>query len=822
MSLPDIRERICKERLFFDGGTGTILQEKGLKAGELPETWNITHPDDIVALGRSYLAAGADIINTNTFGANALKYPDNLTDIVTSAVACAREARRLEGREDDAYVALDMGPTGKLLAPMGDLTFEDAVALYAEVVRAGVGAGADLILIETMSDSYEAKAAVLAAKENSDLPVFITLVFDETGKMLTGGTPESAVAMLEGLRVDALGVNCSLGPAQMLPIVERLRAASCLPLIVNPNAGLPRSEDGRTVYDVGPEEFAGYMAQIAALGAQGVGGCCGTGPAHIEQTIAACRKVPFVVPPREQTSARDRTVVSSFAQAVTIGERPVIVGERINPTGKKRLQEALRSHNLEYILAEGLAQEEAGADVLDINVGLPEIDEPAVMEEVIQKMQGILALPLQIDTSDMVAMERAMRLYNGKPMINSVNGKKESMEAVFPLVQKYGGVVVALLLDEGGIPDTVEGRLRIAEKIYATAAKYGIAKKDIVVDALAMAISSGEGGATVTLETLRRIRDDYHGNTILGVSNISFGLPYRQLVNAHFFTMAMQYGLSCAIIDPSSDAMIGAYRAFLALSGQDDKYQEYVTAYQNYTPPSAGKSATGKKEAASSTAQTPANGAPASESSDTETLHGAVERGLDNKAAQLAATALETGADPLALIDGELIPALDRVGQDFEKGTLFLPQLLMSAEAAKAAFAVVQDAMKDTPQQKKDRIILATVKGDIHDIGKNIVKVLLENYGYDVLDLGKDVDPQAIVDAAKKENIRLVGLSALMTTTVASMEETIDLLRAQKPDTKVVVGGAVMNEEYAAKIGADGYGKDAMATVRFADSVFAK
>lgn len=787
----DFREKLHCQRLFWDGGMGTILQERGLAAGELPEIWNLTHPEEIIALHRSYLEAGSDIINTNTFGANALKFPENLREIVTTAVRHAQTARAQTGRTD-AHIALDIGPTGKLLQPMGDLPFERAVELFAEVVHIGVQAGADLILIETMSDSYEAKAAVLAAKESCDLPVCVTVIFDEKAKLLTGGTVSSVTAILEGLRVDALGVNCGLGPAQMLPIVKELREISSLPLIVNPNAGLPRSENGKTVFDVGPAEFARLMGEIAALGVSVLGGCCGTTPEHIRQMIATVGDMPLL-----PIMPKHRTVVSSFSQTVEIGPRPIIIGERINPTGKSKFKAALRDNNIEYVLSEGLTQEERGAHILDVNVGLPEIDEVEMMRRVVTTLQGVTALPLQIDTSDPAAMEQGMRLYNGKPMINSVSGKKDSMEAVFPLVRKYGGVIVGLTLDESGIPDTAEGRVQIAKHIYETAERYGISRDDIVIDALAMTISSDADSALVTLETLRRIRDELHGHTILGVSNISFGLPQREIINANFYTMALQNGLSCAILNPSSEAMMRSYRAYLALTGQDTQCTEYIAAYGGELPVTA----------VASTAQ---SALP---------LDDSVARGLRERAAEATRELLADHA-PLDIVNTELIPALDRVGQGFETGTVFLPQLLMSAEAAKAAFEVVKTAMQGQPQEKKGKIILATVKGDIHDIGKNIVKVLLDNYGYEVLDLGKDVPPETIVETALAKDVNLIGLSALMTTTVVSMEQTIRLLRARKPQAKTIVGGAVLTPEYAASIGADCYARDAMATVHYAQQFF--
>ena len=848
-------DRLGKEWLFCDGGTGTALQAKGLRGGELPERWNLSRPEDIIDLYCGFLAAGSDIFNTNTFGANALKYGrEELEKIVTASVELAVEARRRAGRED-AYIALDIGPSGKLLEPLGDLPFERAVELFGEVVRIGSAAGADLVLIETMSDSYEAKAAVLAAKENCDLPVCVTVTFDEKGKLLTGGTVDSVVALLEGLRVDALGINCGMGPAQMLPIVKRLTEVASVPVIVNPNAGLPRTEGGRTVFNVGPEEFAGLMEEIAALGVQVVGGCCGTTTEHIRRTIERVRKLPFV-----PNRPGNNTFVTSFSQCVEIGPKPVIIGERINPTGKKKFKQALRDKNIEYILQEGLQQEDSGAHILDVNVGLPEIDEPAMMEEVIRQLQSVTGLPLQIDTSDPAALERGMRLYNGKPMVNSVNGKKESIEAVFPLVRKYGGVLVALVLDEDGIPSTAEGRIAIARRIYEAADRYGVPRKDIVIDGLAMTISSDSRSALVTLETLRRVRDELHGHTVLGVSNISFGLPQRAIINSHFLTMALQSGLSAAIMNPGNREMMCAYRAYLALADLDPQCMGYIEAYANAPAGGAagggigsgsaggGVSGAGGGNADAGTGKSGGAGEPGGNAGSAKGAAGGnvsggagggnvtaagssaggrnagaelfnyVVRGMARSAADACRKIMET-VPALSLIDDELIPALDQVGRGFEKGTVFLPQLLMSAEAAKAAFEVIKESMQGQEQAPKGRMILATVKGDIHDIGKNIVKVMLENYGFEVLDLGKDVAPETIVETAIREEIRLVGLSALMTTTVVSMEDTIRLLREKKPDTKVVVGGAVMTQQYADAIGADCYARDAMATVHFAEEV---
>lgn len=808
---PDLREKLGKEWIFCDGATGTYLQSRGLKGGELPELWNLAHPDVITDLYTGFLRAGSNIINSNTFGANILKYPDQLEEIIGSAIRLAQKARRDCGREEDAYIALDIGPTGKLLEPLGDLSFERAIEIFAEVVRIGAAAGADLVLIETMNDTYEIKAAVLAAKENCDLPVLATTTFDRHGQLLTGAGVEAVVPLLESLHVDALGVNCSLGPHEMKPIVQRLVNAASIPVIVNPNAGLPREENGRTVFDVTPEDFASTMSDLADLNIQVAGGCCGTTFEHIRQEIALLKKKPF----RPQVP-KHRTVVTSFSRSVEIGSRCVIIGERINPTGKKRFKQALRDQDLPYILQEGLNQEDAGADILDVNVGLPEIDEPAMMETIVKRLQGVTGLPLQIDTTDVQALERALRCYNGKPMINSVNGKQENIEAVMPLVARYGGVLVCLALDEDGIPASADGRMKVARKIYAAADRYGISHDDLVIDGLCMTISSDSSGALATLETLRRVRDELHGHTILGISNISFGLPARELVNAHFLTMAMQNGLSCAIINPGNEPMMQAYRASLALLNQDDQCMGFIGAYHDYIPVAKRSLETSVTSPGASSSDSGADNSTAPAHS---ALYQAIERGMKEKAAAATSEGLK-GRSGLDLINAELIPALDHVGQGFEKGTIFLPQLLMSAEAAKAAFAVIKDSMSGQPQKIKAKVILATVKGDIHDIGKNIVKVMLENYGYDVIDLGKDVPPETIVDTAIRENVTLVGLSALMTTTVVSMEETIRQLRAKKPDCRVMVGGAVMTQEYADAIGADYYGKDAMASVRYADSLF--
>lgn len=794
-----IRDRLGKELLFFDGGMGTLLQEKGLEPGELPELWNITHPDEIRSIHRRYMEAGSDIVLTNTFGANALKFHDDscsLKEIINAAVGHVKAAAEQCGRADAVLTALDVGPTGKLLKPMGDLEFETAYEAFREVMILGEKAGADLIHIETMSDTYELKAAVLAAKENTSLPVFATAIFDERGKLLTGADVPAVVALLEGLRVDALGINCGMGPEQMIPVLEQLLEYTSLPVIVKPNAGLPRQRDGQTVYDVSPEEFAGVMERIVKAGAAAVGGCCGTTPEHIRAMTGRCRGIP-VVPLKE----KEMTIVSSYGSSVVLGTGSKIIGERINPTGKKRFKQALKEHDIDYILREGIEQEERGAHILDVNVGLPDIDETAMMKEAVSGLQSVTSLPLQIDTVDPAAMEAALRLYNGKAMVNSVSGKQESMDQVFPLIARYGGVVIGLTLDEDGIPADSEGRLRIAKKIIDEAARYGIKKNDIVIDALAMTISSEPEGAKVTLETLRRLRDEAGVCTVLGVSNISFGLPARPTVNAAFYTMAMMNGLSAGIINPASEDMMKAWYAFHALMNLDRNCERYIEKYASAAAPAV--------KTSSSTEQSGI------------TLQTAIEKGLKDDARMVTQVLAETEA-PLDIINMELIPALNRVGDGFEKGTVFLPQLLMSAEAAKSAFAVLKDRMDSSGevQEKKGTIVLATVKGDIHDIGKNIVKVLLENYSFDVIDLGKDVPPETVVDMVVEKNIRLVGLSALMTTTVVSMEETIRLLREKAPWCKVMVGGAVLNQEYADMIGADFYGKDAMQSVHYAQEIF--
>lgn len=799
----DFRKRLREGILYLDGGTGSILQSLGLKPGELPEVWNIERANDIVNVARQYYEAGSNVVYTNTFGANSIKYDGkdgrySVEEIVSAAVNNTRRAlNEAKGDKSDRYVALDIGPLGKMLSPLGDLPFEEAVEIFANTVRAGVKAGADLIAIETMNDSYETKAAVLAAKENSDLPVIVTNVYDEEAKLMTGACPESMVAMLEGLGVDALGANCSLGPKQMIPIAKRLYEATSLPLIMKPNAGLPKSVDGKTVFDVDAKEFSDIMTELVSLGARILGGCCGTTPEYIKETVKATKNLPIC-----DIIYRNLTVVSSSQEAVYFDKKTILIGERINPTGKKLFKEALRNHDIGYVLNEGIKQKENGVHVLDVNVGLPEIDEPKLLTECVEELQSVISLPLQIDTTNISAMESALRVYNGKAMINSVNGKEEVMNEVFPLAKKYGGLVVCLTLDEDGIPDTAEKRIEIAEKIIKRAKDFGIDKKDLIFDPLAMAISSDSSQALVTLDAVKMLTDKLHVKTSLGVSNVSFGLPNREFITASFFTMAMQNGLSGAIMNPFSVEMMKAYYGFNALSMLDDNCAEYID-FAGSIEQNTG--VLNKADTSGSVA-------------DENGLKGAIIKGLKEESAVLCKKALET-TDGLTLINEEIVPALDVVGVGFEKKTMFLPQLLMSAEAAKAAFDEVKKTISAS-EANKETVILATVKGDIHDIGKNIVKVIMENYGYKVIDLGKDVPPETIANCAIENNIRLVGLSALMTTTVPAMEETIKLISKLKPDCKVVVGGAVLTQEYADMIHADKYAKNAMETVRYAEELF--
>ena len=792
MSLID---QLSNNIMYMDGGMGTLLQAAGLAPGEQPERWNLSRPDAVRAIHQAYIEAGSRIISTNTFGASPWHYTDaELETIIPAAVQNVRAAIADAG-VSDAYVALDIGPSGKLLRPYGDLDFEDAVTGFAKVVRIGARAGADLVLIETMNDCAETKAALLAVKENCSLPVFVSNVYGADGKLMTGASPEAMVAMLEGMGADAVGANCSLGPLQLTSVAKRLLDCASVPVLLMPNAGLPRADaQGNTVYDVDADGFAEIMAQTVSMGVRLPGGCCGTTPAHIAKMHARIKDMlptPII--------KKNDTVVSSYAHAVTFGNTPVLIGERINPTGKKRFKQALTEGDMAYILEQGLAQAQQGAHLLDVNVGIPEIDEPCLLCRTVRELQAVTDLPLQIDTANPDAMERALRVYTGKPMINSVTGAQKSMDAVFPLVKKYGGVAVALTLDEHGIPDSAEGRIQIAERILHRAAEYGIDKKDIVFDTLTMTVSTNPQAAMQTLHAMRYIREHLGCHTVLGVSNISFGLPEREVLTSHFFTLAMENGLSAAIMNPGSAAMRNAYLAFCALHGLDAGCADYIS---HVTPIGAS-----------------AEAAQSAQKDVLPPLQHAILKGLAESAAK-ETDALLAVQSPMDIINTHVIPALDLVGARFEAKTLYLPQLLLAAEAAKAAFARIK-AHAGTQAEGGAQIpfVLATVEGDIHDIGKNIVALLLENYNFKVIDLGRNVSAEQIAAAVVAHRAPLCGLSALMTTTVPAMERTIALLRERAPDCRVVVGGAVLTEEYAARIGADHFGRDAMETVRYAERI---
>lgn len=787
--------------VYLDGGMGTLLQKRGLKPGELPERWNLSHPDVIVDIQKSYFDAGTNIICTNTFGANSLKFDDEeLEAIISAAVDNARKAKETSTGTQEKFIALDIGSMGKLLEPYGDFEFDAAVEVYAKTVRIGAKCGVDLVYIETMNDSYDTKAALLAAKENCDLPVFVSNAYGEDGKLMTGATPAAMVAMLEGMHADAIGANCSLGPKQLKAVVDEYLEYASVPVLLKPNAGLPKSENGETIYNVLPDEFSDDVTEFVKSGVRIVGGCCGTTPDYIRETVektSDIKPVPVV--------DKNRTLISSYTHVVEFKDSPILIGERINPTGKKRFKEALRNNDIDYILGEGLTQQEKGAHVLDVNVGLPEIDEVEMLKKVTFELQAIIDLPLQIDTTDVVAMETALRRYNGKAMVNSVNGKEEVMREIFPLVKKYGGLVVCLTLDEDGIPETAERRVEIAKNIIKTAECYGISRKDLIFDTLAMTVSADKNAALATLEALNIIKNELGCHTSLGVSNVSFGLPNREIITAAFFSLAMENGLSAAIMNPNSAEMMKSYYSFRALHGLDDNCTDYIENIGKY--------------AAVVAASADSNTASASASSDTafeSDLQRAIVKGLKEQAANITVKMLET-QKPLDIVSTQIIPALDIVGKGFEKKTMYLPQLLMSAEASQCAFEKIKEEMAKNAGESVSRgkFVIATVHGDIHDIGKNIVKLILENYGFEVFDLGKDVPPETVVDCVVEQHAPLVGLSALMTTTVPAMEETIKQLRVKAPWAKVVVGGAVLTQEYADQIGADFYAKDAMATVRY-------
>ena len=775
-----------------------MVQAAGLPPGKDPTDWNVENPSAVAGVHRAYAEAGADIVLANTFGANRLKYHGaySLDELISSAISLAKSS--------GARVALDIGPTGRLLKPAGDLDFGAAYDAFAEMVRLGVAAGADLVFVETMGDTRELKAAVLAAKLNSSLPVYASVALDESGKLLTGASVECVATLLESLGVDAYGFNCGLGPDKMLPFVERLAKVSTKPIIVKANAGMPKIVDGKTVFTVGPDEFASYAAKLVEAGASIVGGCCGTTPAHIKAVASLCAgglgKAQALAP-------QPRTVVSSGTTVVELKSHGgLIVGERINPTGKKLLKEAYLRGDTAYVLREAVKQTDAGAEILDVNCGVPGIDEAATLERTVETVQSVVTCPIQIDTADPVALERALKCVNGKPLVNSVNGKRESMDAVFPLVRKYGGALVALCLDESGIPDTSDGRIAIARRILDEGAKYGFKKEDFAFDALTLAVSADPKAAIVTIETVRRLTEELGVNTILGVSNVSFGLPNRPALNNAMYTLCVRAGLSAAIANPALIRKSDDEAAFDVLLGRDKNCERWIAANV-------------ENAASKSVAAAPQAGAA-------EALGAAIRRGLRDDAAKSAGEMLAGGASPMEVIEKGIVPALEQIGTAFEKGTAFLPQLLMAADAAGDAFAVVRKSLgssaKGDSAKKTRPIVIATVKGDIHDIGKNIVRALLENYGFDVIDLGRDVAPATIVERARAVNAGMVGLSALMTTTVGAMAETIRQLKAAGLDAKTFVGGAVVTQEYADSIGADFYAKDAMQSVRIAERVLKK
>ena len=775
---------------ILDGAMGTQLQARGLKPGEAPEDWNVDRPDDIAAIHRAYVAAGSDIVYTNTFGANPLKYHGchSLDEVVTRAVELAKRS--------GAKVALDIGPTGRLLKPAGDLDFEEAFSAFAETVRLGARAGADLIVVETMGDIGELKAAVIAARENCDLPVLATVTLGDEGKLLTGASVECVAALLESLPVDAYGFNCGLGPDRMLEFTRRLAKVSTKPIIVKPNAGLPHVEGGRTVFRVGPDEFAASVAELVKEGASIVGGCCGTTPAH----IAALATLDAQAPSRTPQPA---TLVSSATSVVELTPGAgLIIGERINPTGKKTLKEAYARGDTAYVLREAVKQVDAGAVVLDVNCGVPGLDETSLLRATVQLVQGVVTCPLQVDTANPAALAAALRVLNGKALVNSVNGTRESMDAVFPLVRRYGGTMVALCLDESGIPETSEGRLAVARKILAEGSKYGFDRKDFVFDGLTLAVSAEPNAALVTIETVKRLTEELGVNTVLGVSNVSFGLPNRGVLNRAMYTLTKRAGLSAAIANPSAIGECDDPLAFDVLLGRDPGCARWIANAQREPrspqspPPDTRASAPG--------------------------LRSSIRRGLRADARVAAEAAVAAGRTAMEIVQAEIVPALEEVGTGFEKGTVFLPQLLMAADAAGDAFDVVRaKGLSAQPSPFNARssapVILATVKGDVHDIGKNIVRALLENYGFTVIDLGRDVPPEKIVEAVRVNGAQLVGLSALMTTTVDAMAETIRQLKASGLPCRTMVGGAVVTVEFAASIGADFHAKDAMQAVRIAE-----
>ena len=807
-----IREVFDRKRfVFLDGGMGTQLQARGLQPGQKPELAALEMPEVLTAIHTDYANAGADILLANTFGANAKKLTGcghTVEEVVSASIACARKAAETTG----ACVALDIGPLGELLVPAGTLAFEDAYNEFAQVIRAGAAAGADLVFLETMTDLYELKAAILAARENCDLPVFTSMSFESRGRTFTGCTVESYAVTAAGLGADAVGINCSLGPKEILPFAQRLcrSVPAGVPVFVKPNAGLP-NPDGS--YNLDPDEFAAEMKEYAAIGVSMVGGCCGTTPAF----IARLHETFSPLTPADKIPIR-RSCLCTPVRFVEV-DGITVVGERINPTGKKRLQQALRDGDSAYPCTQAVAQAEAGAQVLDVNAGLPGIDEAATLEQLVKDLQAVTDLPLQLDSSNPEALSRALRIYNGKPIVNSVNGETEVLERVLPLCKKYGAAVVGLAIDERGIQPSADARFEIAKRVVDAALAHGIPREDIYIDCLTLTASAQQQDVLATVEALARCKKELGVRTILGVSNISFGLPCRPYLNTTFLTMAMYAGLDLAIMNPSSEEMMAAVYSYNVLTNRDKQSMAYIARYADKVPASAALKQAQTAQA-SQTSNTPAE-ADAAHSGPFAALMQAVEKGLKGEAAARTHTLLDEN-EPLTLVDEALIPALDVVGEKYEKGKLFLPQLLQAASAAQAAFEEIKTAIakRGGAGASKGRIVLATVKGDVHDIGKNIVRVILENYGFEVIDLGRDVPVETVVDTVREKDVHLVGLSALMTTTLKSMEETIAALHAAKLDCKVMVGGAVLTPEYAEKIGADWYAKDAKQSADIAKKFF--
>ena len=790
---------IGKKRLYFDGAMGTMLQNKGLKLGEVPELFNLTHSEIVEEIHREYLAAGSHFVTTNTFGANRYKM-DKIGCTVEEMIQKAVEiAKRAASDYPNTYVALDIGPSGKVLKPLGDVSFEESYEIFKEQAVAGEKAGADVILLETFTDLYEMKAAVLAAKENTSLPILCNMSFEENGRTFFGTSLESMVLLLEGLGVNALGINCSLGPRQLLPIVQRLAKITHIPIMLQPNAGLPIMEGEKVYYDITADEFGELMIEFARLGVSILGGCCGTNPDFIHAVVDRTKEMPF-----EMQKSPKYTGICSASKAVYFDDVRVI-GERLNPTGKKALQAALRVEDMDFVVREAINQVEQGAHILDINMGMPDMDEVALLKKAIMEVQGAVNLPLQIDSSNVEALEQGVRIYNGKPLINSVNGKKESLENILPIAKKYGAAVLGLTLDERGIPETAEERLEIARRIVETAMEIGIPKEDIFIDCLVVTASAQQKLVKETLKAVRLVKEQLGVKTVLGVSNVSFGLPQRPLINHNMLAMALMQGLDAPIMNPGAPGMMETVAAYRVLMGLDEDSKDYIEQYGNIV---ARQGTTQNKETGS-------------EDKGEMSIESAIKKGLKDEAQKATHRLLEQNA-PLEIIEKYIVPALNEVGKLYEEQTIFLPHLIKSAEGAKAAFDVLRDQMskgQETSSTNKTKVILATVFGDIHDIGKNIVKVIMENYNFEVIDLGKDVPKEKVLEAVKKWQVRIVGLSALMTTTVSSMKETIEMLRKEAPEVKVIVGGAVLTQELADYVGADFYAKDAMETVRIASEI---